>query len=63
MINAFFSGNFFVDHIIEAKFAFFFVRGFAEWLVIIGLYGVLREKVTVTYSWIPVLSKLITKEN
>ena len=48
-----------MSEILVAKFVFYFVRGFAEWLFIIGLYGVLRERVTTTGSWIPVLSEFI----
>ena len=57
LVLTIYSGNFFVSEIIEAKFVFFYVRGFAEWLFIIGLYGVLRERVTNTGAWIPVLSE------
>ena len=35
-----------------------FLRGFAEWLFIIGIYGVIREIVTGSHAIIPVLSEL-----
>ena len=35
-----------------------FLRGFAEWMFIIGVYGVFRELFTKPYSWIPFLSEL-----
>ena len=57
MVLTFYSGNFLVSEIMPAKFAFFFVRGFAEWLFIIGLYGVLRERITTTWAWVPALSE------
>ena len=33
-------------------------RGFAEWMFIIGVYGVTRELVTKPYTWLPPLSQL-----
>ena len=39
-------------------FMFWFLRGFAEWLFIIGIYGVCREVFTETYSWISVFSDI-----
>ena len=36
----------------------FIFRGFAEWMFIIGVYGVTRELVTKPYSWLPTLSQL-----
>ena len=35
-----------------------YCRGFAEWMFIIGVYGVTRELVTKPYSWLPPLSQL-----
>ena len=32
--------------------------GLAEWMFIIGLYGVTREVMTTTFSWLSVLSEL-----
>ena len=36
----------------------FIFRGFAEWMFIIGVYGVTRELVTRPFSWLPALSQL-----
>ena len=40
------------------EFFFYFLRGFAEWLFLIGIYGVFREAFTKSWSWIPLLSEL-----
>ena len=37
---------------------FCFLRGFAEWVFIIGVYGVTRDIISGSYSIIPVLSEL-----
>ena len=37
---------------------YLYCRGFAEWMFIIGVYGVTRELVTKPYSWLPPLSQL-----
>lgn len=50
-----YGGNFLVGPYI---WLFYFLRGFAEWLFIIGTYGVCREVFTTTYSWIPVFSEI-----
>ena len=42
----------------ELKLLFFFWRGFAEWIFIIGVYGVFREVFTKSYSWLPFLNEL-----
>jgi len=42
----------------ELKLLFFFWRGFAEWIFIIGVYGVFREVFTKSYSWLSFLSEL-----
>ena len=53
--NAIYAGKFFLN---DFPWPFLFLRGFAEWLFIIGVYGVFREIFTKTYSWIPVFSEL-----
>ena len=41
------------------KTIFISIRGFAEWMFIIGVYGVTRElMVTRSWSWLPTLSQL-----
>ena len=47
-----------VDHLIWAKILFFILRGFSEWLFIIGVYGVLRELVTAPLPGLAKLSEL-----
>ena len=47
-----------VDHLIWAKILFFILRGFSEWLFIIGVYGVLRELVTAPLPGLNKLSEL-----
>ena len=37
---------------------YLYCRGFAEWMFIIGVYGVTRELVTKPYPWLPPLSQL-----
>jgi len=58
IILTIYSGNFFLEYIPWAKWIFWFLRGFAEWLFIIGIYGVFREMFTKSYAWIPFLSEI-----
>ena len=53
-----YSGKFLVEYILWTKWIFWFFRGFAEWMFIIGVYGVFREMFTKSYSWIPFLSEI-----
>ena len=40
-------------------FARLFLRGFAEWIFLIGVYGVTRELVQTNHSWIAKLRRVI----
>ena len=59
LILTIYAGNFLLEGVFAySEFFFYFLRGFAEWLFIIGIFGVFREVFTKTWSWIPVLSEL-----
>ena len=47
-----------VEHLIWAKILFFILRGFSEWLFIIGVYGVTRHLVTRPLPGLARLSEL-----
>ena len=64
MINVFHACGFFweeddeEDTEVWIRAVFFFLRGFSEWLFIIGVYGVLRELVTAPLPGLNKLSEL-----